>query len=177
MTPTISDEAFATRILPQDKLRDKLNQLKASGQKVVFTNGVFDLIHPGHLRYLQAAAQLGDVLVVALNTDESVRRLKGDKRPILSLYERSKIMASIECVDFVTSFEEDTPLAIITKLLPNILVKGGDYTPDTIVGRKEVEAAGGQCLNLQLVDGISSTNIIERIICAHRLSQHTKNNP
>ncbi len=161
---------FAERILSADALLKRLSTLKSAGKKIVFTNGVFDLIHPGHVRYLASAKELGDVLVVALNTDESVRRLKGDKRPILNLFERSKIIASLESVDFVTSFEEDTPLEIIKKLMPDILVKGGDYTPDTIVGRKEVEEAGGKCMNLQLAPGFSTSSIIERIIKASQLA-------
>lgn len=176
MTATNGQGIFSQRILSQDALRQTLTPLKATGLKVVFTNGVFDLVHPGHVRYLQAARALGDVLVVALNSDASVRRLKGDKRPVINEFERSKIMASLECVDFVTSFDEDTPLNIIVKLMPDILVKGGDYTPDTIVGRNEVEANGGQCLNLQLVNGVSSTNLIDRILKAQTLSQTATKN-
>ncbi len=167
------DTVFNKYILQTDLLCERLRPLRAEGKKVVFTNGVFDLIHPGHIRYLAAAKELGDLLVVALNTDVSVKRLKGEKRPILNLYERSKIIASLEMVDFVTSFDEDTPLEVIKKIMPDVLVKGGDYRPETIVGCKEVVAAGGKCLNLQLEEGFSSTNIIERII---RMNKKNKDN-
>ncbi|MBP6822000.1 MAG: D-glycero-beta-D-manno-heptose 1-phosphate adenylyltransferase [Acidobacteria bacterium] len=151
------------KALPLDQLRIERERLRQAGKKVVFTNGCFDLLHPGHVRYLQQARALGDALIVALNSDRSVRELKGDKRPILNEAERSEVMAALACVDFVTIFDEPTPLEIISALLPDILVKGGDWGIDSIVGREEVEAAGGQVMSLAFVDGCSTTDVIERI--------------
>jgi D-beta-D-heptose 7-phosphate kinase/D-beta-D-heptose 1-phosphate adenosyltransferase len=133
-------------------------------RKVVFTNGVFDLIHPGHIRYLRAARAQGDLLVVGLNSDESVRRLKGPARPILPEHERVKIIASLDMVDYVTLFCEETPLEIIRALKPDVLIKGGDYALEEIVGRNEVESAGGRVLTIPFVKGKSSSGIVERIV-------------
>lgn len=151
------------KILPLDQLRTERDRLRQAGKKVVFTNGCFDLLHPGHVRYLQQARALGDALIVALNSDRSVRELKGDKRPILTEAERSEVMAALACVDFVTVFDESTPREIISALLPDILVKGGDWGIDTIIGREEIEAAGGQVMSLAFVEGCSTTDVIERI--------------
>lgn len=151
------------KILSLDQLRTERDRLRQAGKKVVFTNGCFDLLHPGHVRYLQQARALGDALIVALNSDRSVRELKGDKRPILTEAERSEVMAALACVDFVTVFDEPTPREIISVLLPDVLVKGGDWGIDTIIGREEVEAAGGQVMSLAFVEGCSTTDVIERI--------------
>jgi rfaE bifunctional protein nucleotidyltransferase chain/domain len=153
-----------TSVLPLEVLCAAREQLREAGKKVVFTNGCFDLIHPGHVRYLQQARALGDALIVALNSDRSVRELKGDKRPILTENERAEVMAALACVDYVTIFDEPTPREIIAALLPDVLVKGGDWGVDSIVGREEVEAAGGQVLSLPFVDGCSTTDVIERIL-------------
>jgi D-beta-D-heptose 7-phosphate kinase/D-beta-D-heptose 1-phosphate adenosyltransferase len=130
---------------------------------VVFTNGCFDLLHPGHIRYLREAAALGDALVVAVNSDASVRRLKGPARPIQVEAERAEILAGLEMVSFVTIFDDDTPLDVIRALKPNVLVKGGDWTPDRIVGREDVEAAGGTVRSLPFAPGFSSSRLIRRI--------------
>lgn len=151
------------KILPLDQLQTERERLRQAGRKVVFTNGCFDLLHPGHVRYLQQARALGDALIVALNSDRSVRELKGDKRPILTETERSEVMAALACVDFVTVFDEPTPREIISALLPDILVKGGDWSLNTIVGREEVEAVGGKVMSLAFVEGCSTTDVIERI--------------
>lgn len=151
------------KILPLDQLILERERLRQSRKKVVFTNGCFDLMHPGHVRYLQQARALGDVLIVALNSDRSVRELKGEKRPILTEAERSEVMAALGCVDFVTVFDEPTPREIISALLPDILVKGGDWGIDTIIGREEVEAAGGKVMSLAFVEGCSTSDVIERI--------------
>lgn len=151
------------KVLPLGALREEREQLRKAGKKVVFTNGCFDLLHPGHVRYLQQARALGDALIVALNSDRSVRELKGGKRPILTEEERAEVMAALACVDFVTVFDEPTPREIISALLPDVLVKGGDWGMDSIVGREEVEAAGGQVLSLPFVDGCSTTDVIQRI--------------
>ncbi len=150
--------------LSLDQLLIERDRLRQTGKKVVFTNGCFDLLHPGHVRYLQQARALGDALIVALNSDRSVRELKGDKRPILNESERAEVMAALACVDYVTVFDEPTPREIISALLPDILVKGGDWSIDNIVGREEVEAAGGKVMSLPFVEGCSTTDVIERIV-------------
>jgi len=154
---------LSPKVLPLAALRAERERLRQAGKKVVFTNGCFDLLHPGHVRYLQQARALGDALVVALNSDRSVRELKGDKRPILTEQERAEVMAALASVDYVTIFDEATPREIIAALLPDVLVKGGDWGVDKIVGREEVEAAGGQVMSLPFVDGCSTTDVIERI--------------
>ena len=138
-------------------------RLRGEGRRVVFTNGCFDLLHPGHVRYLSEARQLGDALIVALNSDDSVRRLKGAGRPVMNEKERAEVMAALAAVDIVTVFDEDTPRELIAALLPDVLVKGGDWPLDQIVGREEVEAAGGRVLALPYLEGSSTTDIIERI--------------
>lgn len=143
------------------KLRD---QFKAEGKKVVFTNGVFDLIHSGHVDYLIKAKELGDILILALNSDESVKRIKGNKRPILLLKERAFIVSNLKPVDYVTFFEEDTPAEIINELIPDILVKGADWPIDKIVGREVVEANGGEVKTIQFVNDQSTSKIIQKII-------------
>lgn len=157
------------KILSIDQLLRERELLGRQGRRVVFTNGCFDLLHPGHIRYLQEARRLGDALIVALNSDRSVRELKGEKRPILNQNERSEVMAALSCVDYVTIFDESTPREIIVALLPDVLVKGGDWDIDRIVGRDEVEAAGGKVLSLPFVEGCSTSDVIERI--ARRYSE------
>ena len=155
-------------------IQEKINSLeitkqnvdfwKAEGLKVVFTNGVFDLIHPGHITYLADAAAQGDKLVIGLNSDSSVKRLgKGDDRPINSQDARALLLAAFFFVDAVVIFDEDTPYNLITTLMPDVLAKGGDYTVDTIVGAKEVMANGGEVKVISFVDGFSSTAIIKKI--------------
>jgi D-beta-D-heptose 7-phosphate kinase/D-beta-D-heptose 1-phosphate adenosyltransferase len=150
------------------KNRDVLTALiaaeKARGKQVVFTNGCFDLLHAGHVKYLQKARSLGDLLVLGLNSDASVRRLKGENRPLIGEEERAHILAALDCIDYVVLFDEDTPLELITALKPHILVKGGDYTPEGVVGREVVEACGGRVELVTFVEGKSTTNIIERIL-------------
>ena len=139
------------------------------GRKLVFTNGCFDMLHPGHVRYLREARALGDCLVVAVNADETVGRLKGKERPLTSLLERMEVLAALGSVDYVVGFEEETPAAVIEAILPDVLVKGGDWTKDKIVGRDTVEQAGGRVYSLPFAPGHSSSGIIERIVA--RLSQ------
>ena len=141
-----------------------LQQEQAKGKKIVFTNGCFDILHQGHVRYLYEARQAGDLMVMGVNSSDSIRRLKGPKRPINPLDERMEILASLYFVDYVTSFEEDTPLELITQLQPDILIKGGDWDISTIVGREIVEARGGKVFNLPLVEGKATTGTIERIL-------------
>ena len=135
---------------------------RAAGHRVVFTNGVFDLLHPGHVTYLEEARALGDRLVVGLNADESVRRLKGPTRPIQSGADRAVVLAGLRAVDLVVEFPEDTPLRLIEALRPDVLVKGGDYTVETIVGAAEVLAWGGEVRVLGFVAGKSTTRLVER---------------
>lgn len=137
---------------------------KSRGKKVVFTNGCFDLLHVGHVKYLQKARSFGDLLVLGLNSDASIRRLKGEKRPLIGQDERAHILAALDCIDYVVIFDEDTPLELITALKPAVLVKGGDYTLDGVVGRDVVEAEGGRVELVSFVDGKSTTNIIDKIL-------------
>ena len=137
---------------------------KAAGNTIVFTNGCFDILHMGHTSFLQQARQLGDLLIVGLNSDDSVRRLKGPHRPVVPMRERAAILSSLAGVDYITIFDEDTPLKLIDSLKPDILVKGDDYTKDEVVGREIVESYGGKVELIKLVKGVSTTSIIERIV-------------
>ena len=154
-------------ILSLDELRQVRAELRLAGKRVVFTNGCFDLLHPGHVRYLQQARAIGDALIVALNSDRAVRELKGASRPILNEDERAEVMAALGCVDYVIVFDDVSPRATIAALLPDVLVKGGDWSVDQIIGREEVEAAGGQVMNLPFVEGVSTTDVISRILGHH----------
>lgn len=137
---------------------------RAKGRRIAFTNGCFDLLHVGHVKYLQKARSFGDLLIMGLNSDASIKRLKGEKRPLIGQDERAHILAALDCIDYVVIFDEDTPLELITALKPDILVKGGDYTLEGVVGREIVEAAGGRVELVQFVDGKSTTNIIDKIL-------------
>ena len=136
---------------------------KRNGRRVVFTNGCFDLLHPGHIRSLEQARALGDVLIVGLNSDISVRQLKGEGRPVIPERERAEILAALESVDAVVIFDDLTPREVIARLLPDVLVKGGDWPGDQIVGREEVEAAGGRVVLAPVVPGYSTTDILKKI--------------
>jgi rfaE bifunctional protein nucleotidyltransferase chain/domain len=136
---------------------------KRSGRRVVFTNGCFDLLHPGHIRSLEHARSLGDALIVGLNSDASVKQLKGEGRPVIPEGERAEILAALECVDGVVIFDDLTPQRAIAALLPDVLVKGGDWAGDKIVGREEVEAAGGRVVSAPVVPGYSTTEILKKI--------------
>ena len=159
LIPPAQSKIYTTAKL--DKLRETWRK---KGKTVVFTNGCFDILHAGHIKYLEAAAQKGDYLVVAVNDDESVTRLKGEDRPINTLESRMYLVASLSCVDAVCSFESDTPLELINKLQPDVLVKGGDYKPEDIVGAKEVLASGGKVEVIPFVEGYSTTKIESRIL-------------
>ena len=138
--------------------------LRKANRSLVFTNGVFDILHRGHCEYLDAARRCGDALLVGLNSDASVRRLKGPQKPIVPEDDRAFVLAMLACVDYVVLFDEDTPFELISALVPDVLVKGADYTLDTIVGRDVVEAAGGRVLTIPLTPGRSSTNIVQTVI-------------
>ena len=152
--------------MPADKIassRDAAARRKRLEGKVVFTNGVFDLLHPGHLDLLTAARARGDALVVGINTDSSVKRLKGPNRPVRSESDRAYLVAGLECVDLVILFDEDTPLDLVNALQPNVIVKGGDYKPESIVGAREVKSWGGEVVVVPITEGHSTTSIIERL--------------
>ena len=151
----------ATSLAELKKIRTKL---KAEGKKVVFTNGVFDLIHSGHVDYLSKARKLGDILFVGLNSDDSVRRIKGDKRPILQQQERAFILSNLKPVDYVIFFDEDTPEKLISEIIPDILVKGADWSVDKIAGKDIVEQHGGKVMNIEFVNDQSTSKIIELIV-------------
>lgn len=151
------------RILPLERAFELVAELRQEGKRVVFTNGCFDLLHPGHTRYLAKARRFGDVLLVAVNSDRSVRALKGPGRPILPDSERAEILAGLKSVDYVTIFDDLTPQEIISRLLPDVLVKGADWGSTEIVGRKEVESAGGQVISIPVVPGFSTSALIRRI--------------
>jgi len=150
-------------MLDADALAAFVRDARAAGRRIVFTNGVFDILHPGHLRYLQAARRHGDLLIVGLNSDASVRRNKGPERPINPEAERAEVLEALECVDAVSIFDEDTPADIIRRVQPDILVKGADWPADQIVGREIVEARGGRVILEPVEQGYSTTDIINRI--------------
>jgi D-beta-D-heptose 7-phosphate kinase/D-beta-D-heptose 1-phosphate adenosyltransferase len=154
------------KILTLERAFEVVEDLKRRGKRVVFTNGCFDLLHPGHTRYLAEARKLGDVLIVAVNSDRSVRALKGTERAIQPEAERAEILAALKVVDYVTIFDDLTPQAVIARMLPQVLVKGGDWRPDAIVGRREVEAAGGQVFSIPVVEGFSTSSIIQAALKA-----------
>ncbi len=151
------------KILPLDQAFLKADELKSRGLRVVLTNGCFDLLHPGHTRLFAEARKLGDVLFVAINSDRSICALKGNQRALMPELERAEIIAALAAVDFVSIFDDASVLAVVKRMLPNVLVKGGDYTLDQIVGRREVEAAGGRVVSISIVAGYSTTAIIERV--------------
>lgn len=150
-------------ILTLDEAILRFGREKRNGRRIVFTNGCFDLLHPGHIGLLEQARALGDSLIVGLNSDASVRKLKGAGRPVLPERERAEILAALECVDAVLIFDEPTPREVIARLLPDVLVKGSDWPGDQIVGREEVEAAGGRVVSISVVPGYSTTEILRKI--------------
>ncbi len=150
-------------IYTREELIGVRQEWKREGRKVVFTNGCYDILHPGHIRLLESARSLGDVLILALNTDASVQRLKGPSRPLIPACERAELAAALEAVDAVTFFDEDTPRELIAAVLPDILIKGADWA-HFIAGREEVEAAGGQVLAIPLEPGYSTTGILEEVL-------------
>ena len=152
-----------SHILSLDEAVRQFGPAARNGKCVVFTNGCFDLLHPGHIASLEQARSLGDALIVAINGDSSVRQLKGPGRPVFPEHERAEILAAFECVDAVVIFEGLTPRDVISRLLPDILVKGGDWPSDQIVGREEVEAAGGHVVSIPVVHGYSTSAILQRI--------------
>jgi rfaE bifunctional protein nucleotidyltransferase chain/domain len=157
------EKTLLDKITGAEKLKGTIAQWKNEGKKVVFTNGVFDLLHIGHITYMAKASELGDKLVIGLNSDSSVKRIKGDDRPVNDQNSRAALLAALFFVDAIVLFEEDTPLNLITTLMPNVLVKGADYAIENIVGGKEVIANGGEVKTISFVEGYSSTSIIQKI--------------
>ncbi|HEV2288449.1 MAG TPA: D-glycero-beta-D-manno-heptose 1-phosphate adenylyltransferase [Candidatus Acidoferrales bacterium] len=151
------------KVVTQEELISRVAEEKAAQRRIVFTNGCYDLLHPGHIRLLESARELGDILILALNTDRSVRENKGVNRPVVGEAERAEVAAALEAVDYVVLFDEPTPREIITRVLPDVLVKGSDWGPNEVVGREEVEAAGGRVVSIPLEPGYSTSTIIERI--------------
>lgn len=165
------------KILSREDLRERLKPLRDEGKRIVFTNGCFDILHIGHVKYLNRAKALGDILVLALNSDSSVQSIKGPLRPVVPQDERAYIMASLDMVDYVTIFDEETPLELIEYLEPDILVKGGDWSEDTVIGREPVERRGGKVVIIPQFsesstdNPASTTSVIERIITAYKGSE------
>ena len=158
---------MGTVIMNREKLKKTVNSLKKAGKKVVFTNGCYDLLHVGHIRLLQSARKKGDILIVAINSDASVRRIKGDKRPLVNQKERAETLAALECIDIVTVFNEDDPFNIIKDIMPDILVKGGDWPLDKIIGSDIVIKNGGKVMNIKYQAGKSTTNLVGRVVKAY----------
>jgi D-beta-D-heptose 7-phosphate kinase/D-beta-D-heptose 1-phosphate adenosyltransferase len=152
------------KIYPKEKLKEEIEILRKKGKRIVFTNGCFDILHVGHTRYLKEAKKLGDVLVLALNSDVSIKSIKGAKRPLIPENERVDVVASLEAVDYVTIFNELTPLELIEYIKPDILVKGGDWTEEQVVGRESVRKWGGKVMIVPEMKGASTTNIVEKIL-------------
>ena len=155
------------KILNREMLKNELEKLSKQGKKIAFTNGCFDILHVGHVRYLIEAKKTADILVLALNSDASVQAIKGEKRPLVPQEERAEVLASLECIDYITIFSEETPLELIVYLKPDILIKGGDWPIEKVVGRNEVRAWGGKVELIPEVIGKSTTNIVEKILSVY----------
>ena len=151
------------KIKTRGELQKILRELKRRGKRIVFTNGCFDILHIGHVRCLEEAKKLGDILIVAINTDRSVRSIKGPSRPLVPEAERAEVLSALACVDYVVTFDEPDPLSLISSLKPHVLVKGGDWTPEAVVGREVVEKGGGRVVIIPQVQGVSTSTIADRI--------------
>jgi rfaE bifunctional protein nucleotidyltransferase chain/domain len=151
------------KILKREELKAKVDALRKDGKKIAFTNGCFDILHVGHVRYLTEARKTADILILALNSDSSVRAIKGEKRPLVPEDERAEVLAALECIDFITIFPEPTPLELINLLKPDFLIKGGDWPEDKVVGRDEIKKWGGRVLLIPEIKGKSTTNIVKKI--------------
>ena len=151
------------KILDRNTLKNELDALRNNGKKIAFTNGCFDILHIGHVRYLREAKKTADILVLALNSDSSVKKIKGEKRPLVPQEDRAEIMAALEFIDFVTIFDETTPLELINLLKPDVLIKGGDWAEDKVVGRDEIKKWGGKLTLIPEINGKSTTSIVDKI--------------
>ena len=156
------------KILSWEALKNEVDRRQGEGQKIVFTNGCFDILHVGHVRYLREARKTGDLLILALNSDVSVRAIKGERRPLVPQQQRAEVVASLAAVDYVTLFDETTPLTLIEYLRPDCLLKGGDWPEEAVVGRKAVRSWGGTVVLIPMVEGASTTNIVEKILEVYR---------
>lgn len=156
------------KIVSADEFLSIRESLKKEGKKLVFTNGCFDILHKGHVDYLNKARALGDAMIIAINTDQSVKRIKGEKRPINSEEDRAYLLANLRCVDYVTFFGEDTPKEIISKIIPDYLVKGADWDVSKVVGKDIVESHGGKVLTVELTPGKSTTGVIEKVLTVYK---------
>ena len=163
MAKKVNSSAPSRKLMSRTELLERLKEDRARGRSVVFTNGCFDLLHPGHIKLLKFSKLKGDVLVVAINTDDSVRRLKGPARPILGEKDRATILSALQYVDYVTLFSEDTPIELLKLVRPDVLIKGSDYTRDKVVGHELVESYGGRVELVQLKKGISTTELVRRL--------------
>ncbi len=157
-------ERYRYKVKDISYAKEETNELKKQGRVIVFTNGCFDILHIGHARYLWSARELGDFLIVAVNSDRSVRSIKGPERPVNRENERAEMLAALECVDMVIIFDEENPLKVIEDLVPDVLVKGGDWTEDQIIGSDVVKKSGGKVIRIPFIDGSSTTGIINRIL-------------
>ncbi len=155
------------KVLDRTVLKEKIDALRKEGKKIAFTNGCFDILHVGHVRYLKEARKTADILILALNSDSSVRAIKGDKRPLVPEDERAEVLAGLECVDFVTIFPELTPLELICYLKPDVLIKGGDWPEEKVVGRNEIQQWGGHVTLIPEVLGKSTTNVVDKILAVY----------
>lgn len=162
-----------SKITPRNELKATVERLKREGKKVVFTNGCFDILHAGHTRYLREARKLGDALILALNSDSSVRSIKGPMRPIVPEAERAEVVASLDSVDYVTVFDELTPLELIEYLRPDVIVKGGDWAEKDIVGAEAVRKWGGRVAVMPEIEGASTTSIIDKVLQVYRSDDGT----
>ena len=153
-----------SKIKTRNEMKSIVDKLRNEGKEIVFTNGCFDLIHVGHIRYLQKAKKLGDYLIVAVNSDHSVKIIKGDRRPIVPEDERAEVLTALECVDSVVIFHETDPYQLISLLKPHILVKGGDWSEDAIIGKDVVESIGGRVVRIPMIEGASTSNVIQKIV-------------
>ena len=174
MIPTAMNKSMHPKILPLNQLKSALSRHKHKGLKVVFTNGCFDLLHAGHVRYLNAASRLGDVLVLGLNADRSVQAIKGPLKPITPQGQRAEVLAALACVDYIAIFSETTPYDLIRNLQPDVLVKGADWAEKDIIGADVVKAGGGQVVRIPLVPELSTTRIIERILERYKPHEQDK---
>lgn len=152
-----------TKLKPLEIIKNEIKALQQQGKKIVFTNGCFDILHAGHVDIFQQARNLGGALVVAVNSDISIKKIKGEKRPVVPQVQRMQVLAALEAIDYVVIFDEENPFKIIKEIQPDILVKGGDWPVETIMGREIVEKKGGKVLSIPLMEGISTTNIIEEV--------------
>lgn len=159
---------MVNKILKREELKKELEALRRQGRKIAFTNGCFDILHVGHVRYLREAKKTADVLILALNSDISVRTIKGEKRPLVPQDERADVVAALESIDYVTLFDEPTPLELIEYLRPDVLIKGGDWAEENIVGRNAVKSWGGRVVVIPETEGASTTNIIDKVLKVYR---------